>query len=168
MSSKILVTYGTKTGSTAEIASRITDVLREKNHIVDLLSVEKVTNLHGYDTIILGSAVRAGNVLPEVAIFVDRNQAILKEKNFHMFLVCMTLKDDTADNRKIVSGYLQPIRELTDPDCEGMFAGVMDYSKLNFFEKMLAKALKAPEGDFRKWDLITEWAEEISQRQLEY
>lgn len=164
MSTKVLVAYATKAGSTAEIAGRIADTLQEKGHIVDLLSIDHVKSPDGYDTIILGSAARAGSVLPEVTTFVNRNQAILQEINFHMFLVCMTLKEDTEDNRKIVSAYLQPIREMIDPDCEGLFAGVMDYSKLNFFEKMLAKALKAPEGDFRKWDQIITWAEEVAQR----
>lgn len=164
MSSKVLVVYATKTGSTAEIASRIAETLRERNHTVDLLRVDQVTDMESYSTIILGSAARAGSVLPEATLFVNRNQATLQEKNFHMFIVCMTLKDDTADNRNIVSGYLQPVRELIDPDCEGLFAGVMDYSKLNFFEKMLAKALKSPEGDFRNWNQIVAWAEDVSQR----
>lgn len=162
MNSKILVAYATKTGSTAEIACRIADELKEKGHLVDVISVDQVGSIDDYDTIILGSAARAGSVLPEATFFVTHNQKVLENKNFHMFLVCMTLKDDTENNRKTVSGYLQPIREIMDPDCEGLFAGVMDYGKLNFFEKMLAKALKAPEGDFRRWDLILTWADEVA------
>jgi menaquinone-dependent protoporphyrinogen oxidase len=48
-----------------------------------------------------------------------------------------------------------PIRE------HRMFFGALDTSKLSFGERMLVKAVKAPEGDFRNWDEISRWADEI-------
>ena len=43
-----------------------------------------------------------------------------------------------------------------------MFFGALDAGKLSFGERMLVKALKAPEGDFRNWDEIACWAKDIA------
>jgi len=42
------------------------------------------------------------------------------------------------------------------------FHGVLDMKKLNLAEKLIVKALKAPVGDFRDWDVIASWAEDIA------
>ena len=39
----------------------------------------------------------------------------------------------------------------------------MDTSALGFAERMIAKAVKAPVGDFRDWDAINAWAEQVSE-----
>ena len=43
-----------------------------------------------------------------------------------------------------------------------VFAGKLDRSRLGFFEKAVVIALRAPEGDFRDWDEIRDWASSIA------
>jgi menaquinone-dependent protoporphyrinogen oxidase len=43
-----------------------------------------------------------------------------------------------------------------------MFFGALDRSKLGFGERMMVKAVKAPEGDFRDWAGIRSWADDIA------
>ncbi len=43
-----------------------------------------------------------------------------------------------------------------------MFFGALDREKLSFSERMIVKAVKAPDGDFRDWDAINGWADEIA------
>ena len=69
--------------------------------------------------------------------------------------------DDTEENRKTVSAYLEPLRALVKPASEGLFAGVMDMKKLPLFERLIIKMMKAPEGDFRDWTQISAWAESV-------
>ena len=51
------------------------------------------------------------------------------------------------------------------PVATGVFAGVLDYSKLNMIYRMVMKAKMkrqgVPEGDFRNWHLIRDWANDI-------
>ncbi len=158
MSNRILIAYASKAGSTAEVAAKIGETLSKRNPPVDVLPVSKVTDLSPYSAVILGSAIRVGKLLPEAMKFVQANQAALAQKTFGVFIVCMTLKDDTEANRKTVSAYLDPLRALIQPASEGLFAGVMNLGKLPLFERLMIKAMKAPEGDFRRWDLIQTWA----------
>ncbi len=161
MGNRILVTYASKAGSTAEVAACIAETLSKRNVSVDVLPVDRVTDLVPYNAVILGSAIRAGRPIPEAMKFVKKNQAALQQKVFSVFIVCLTLKDDTEANRKTVSAYLAPIRALVKPASEGLFAGVMDLSKLWFIWRFIMKKMKSPEGDYRKWDEISAWAESV-------
>lgn len=159
---RILLAYDSKAGSTAEVAARIGEILSKHALAVDVLPVAKVTGLTPYRSVIVGSAIRAGKVLPDITAFVQKNQSALQQKSLSLFVVCLTLKDDTAENRKIVAAYLDPLRALVKPAAEGLFAGVMNLQKLGFVERLMMKMMKSPEGDFRKWDQIEAWAESLA------
>jgi menaquinone-dependent protoporphyrinogen oxidase len=126
---------------------------------VDVLPVEKAGDLSAYQAVVLGSAIRMGQLLPEVVKFVEANQAVLQQKSFNVFFLCMTLEKDTPENRQTVSAYLEPLRALVKPASEGMFAGVMEPKKLSLLERMMMKAMKTPVGDFRNWEQINAWAQ---------
>jgi len=159
MDKKILITYASKAGSTAETAARMGEMLAKQNAQVDVLPVDKVGNLSAYQAVLLGSAIRMGQLLPEVVKFVEVNQAALQQKSFNVFFLCMTLEKDTPENRQTVSAYLEPVRTLVKPASEGMFAGVMEPKKLSLLERMMMKAMKTPVGDFRNWEQINAWAQ---------
>ena len=42
------------------------------------------------------------------------------------------------------------------------FAGRLDHSCIGFMERAVTRALKAPEGDFRNWEAIRAWGDEIA------
>lgn len=43
-----------------------------------------------------------------------------------------------------------------------VFSGRIDPGRLGFAERAVVKALRAPIGDYRDWDVITAWAVEIA------
>ena len=157
MNNKILVAYASKAGSTIEIANHIAENIAESGNTVDVLPVNKVEDLTAYQAVILGSAIRIGAVLPEISKFVETNKEILRTKSLS-FCSLYDVKEDTEENRKTVSDYLEPIRNVVQPTSEGQFAGVMDLTKLNLIERLMMKSMKTPQGDFRDWDQIDKWA----------
>jgi menaquinone-dependent protoporphyrinogen oxidase len=161
MENRILVTYATKAGSTADVAERIAKNLSDQNLPVELLPVSKAGSLEQYTAVVVGSAVRAGNLLPEAKSFIDKHQAELANKHFSFFVVCLTMKDETEENCKTVSAYLDPVRAKLKPAREGFFAGRLNASRLGFVERMLMKAMKAPDGDYINGDAIDEWSREL-------
>ncbi len=162
MENRILITYATKAGSTADIAMRMAETLRAGQYLVDVKPVKEVTDLSPYSTVIAGSAIRVGNILPEMTQFIQDNLTALQSKRFDIFIACMTLEKDTAENRATVSAYLDPVRAMIQPASEGLFAGVMDLRRLNLLEKLMMKAMKTPVGDFRNWEQINGWIQGIS------
>jgi menaquinone-dependent protoporphyrinogen oxidase len=162
-SKKILIVYGSKLGSTLEVADSIGETLSKHKFMVDVKPADKAQSLENYKAVIIGSAIRAGKILSEIKDFVKNNKAILKNIPVAYFIVCMTMKDDTPENRKIADGYLDPLREEITPVDVGLFAGKMDYSKLGFANKIIVQHLvKTPEGDFRNWKQINSWADSLA------
>lgn len=161
MNNRVLVAYATKAGSTAEIATRIGQVIAKRQVAVEVKPIDQVTDLSAYRAVVLGSAIRMGTVLSSVTRLVENNQASLKEKPFSAFVVCLTLKEDTAENQNVVNTYLDSVRALAQPGSEGFFSGVLDLKKLSLLDRLMAKAMKAPSGDYRNWDQIDAWASQV-------
>ena len=43
-----------------------------------------------------------------------------------------------------------------------VFAGKLDKAELGRLERTMVRAVRAPEGDYRDWDEIAEWAARIA------
>ncbi|MGP8153485.1 MAG: flavodoxin domain-containing protein [Smithella sp.] len=162
---KILVAYATRTGSTAEVADAIGKKLAEGGAVVDVKPVEKVQSIKGYKSVVLGSAVRAGNLLPEMTNFVHNHKDELRKTQVAYFVVCMILRENTPENQAKANSYLDSLREEVKPVDTAAFTGKMDYSRLMFFEKLVIKyIIKVPECDLRDWQQINNWAANLLPR----
>lgn len=161
MSNRVLIAYATKTGSTAEIATRIGKIIAEKGFSVDVKPVKEAKDISSYSTVLVGSGIRIGQMMGDALNFIKDNKTALKKKHFSVFFACMTLQEYTPEKLEEVSVYLNPVRELVQPEYEGMFAGVIDPAKMTLVERMMMKVMKVPQGDFRNWPAIENWANEV-------
>lgn len=55
-----------------------------------------------------------------------------------------------------------PLVQATKARDHRVFAGKLDKSRLNFGERAIVMALRAPEGDFRDWEDVRTWASSIA------
>jgi len=161
MNDRILVTYATRAGSTAEVAEAIAKALSADGATVDVRPVKDILDLSPYRAVVLGSAIRMGRWLPEAFAFLKTHKAELHRLPVAFFVTCVTLTNNTVENRRTVDAYLDPVRAILRPVSVGLFAGAMDRSKLSFIDRLMVKAAKTPEGDFRKWDDIHLWGESL-------
>ncbi len=113
---------------------------------------------------ILGSGIRRGTLLPDATKFVEKNREALSQVPVAYFAVCGRMKDCTQENHSTVEANLEPVREILEPVDIGLFAGVIDYSKLSFTARTMSKAMKVSEGDFRDWEAIRAWARQLHNR----
>jgi len=158
---KILVTYGSWAGSTARAAEIIGEVLREDGAQVDVLPVKEVADLSAYRAAVVGTAIRAGQMHRAALAFLKQQQGALSQMPVAYFVVCLTMREDTEENRCTVDAYLNPAREQApqvQPVDVGLFAGALDLEKLGFLPKLILKAMKAEEGDTLDPDAIRTWA----------
>jgi menaquinone-dependent protoporphyrinogen oxidase len=161
MSDKILIAYASRCGSTGGVTEAIGQVLCDGGTAVDVRLAKEVTDVSPYRAVVVGSAIRMGQWLPEAVKFVETHRDALSQAPVAYFIVCGTLREDTEENRRTVAAYLDPVREMVQPVDVGLFAGAMDYSKLSFVYRLIVKAMGATEGDFRNWEAIHDWATSI-------
>jgi len=162
MTKKVLLAYASRAGSTAEVAGRMGNILKGLGFDVDVKSVKEVTDITGYNSIVIGSAVRMFKLLPETVKFANRFRDELKNKPVAYFIVCLTMYENSEESRAKAQEYLKPLLKTKQPISIGLFGGKMDYSKLSFIWRILFKG-RIPEGDFRNWNLIEEWAKNLGE-----
>ena len=158
MTKRILVTYATRAGSTAEIAATIGNTLSERGFSVDVKPVKDLSSLNGYQAAILGSAIRMGNWLPEAVEFVKTNQQALNQMPVSLFTVHMLNTGDDETSRSARLAYLNAVHPMLSSAEEVFFSGKMDFSRLSFMDRTIAKMVKAVESDQRDWGKIRQWA----------
>ena len=167
MNDRILVTYASRTGTTAGVAEAIGNSLAANGARVDVLPMSAVKDLAAYRAVVAGSAIRASKWLPEALEFVGKNQAVLSKVPFAMFTVCITMAMANGENyRSGVASWVQPVRALVHPVSEGYFGGMLDFNKLpNNFDTIKLRAMVTlgvfPRGDRRDWQAIRAWAESL-------
>ena len=164
MNDKILVTYASQGGSTAGVAEAIGQTLATNGTIVDVRPIKEVTDLGSYRAAVIGSAVHSGKWMPEAMEFIERHHSALRQIPTAVFQVCMMLASKNVQYRRMVPGWLEPIREKISPAAEGNFAGALwpdNYAK--FSERLglriFLASVKLKAGDYRDWDAVRTWAE---------
>lgn len=169
MSNKILVTYASRTGSTAGVAEAIGKALAESGAEVEVRPMQEVSDLTPYGAVVAGSAIQGAHWLPEAMQFVQTHRAALAQKPFAAFLVCMTMTMKNESYREGVVKWMAPVRALVKPVSEGFFAGALDLDKVPSLRKRLMFRVSIAtgvwsEGDHRDWDAIRAWASALTEK----
>jgi menaquinone-dependent protoporphyrinogen oxidase len=165
MDKKVLVAYATKYGSTAEIAEKIGEVLRQEGLDTDVLLVREIGDVSAYPAVVLGSAVYIGQWRKEAAKFLTANEPVLAGRPVWLFSSGPTGEGDPAE---LVQGWripskLQPVADRIKPRDIAIFHGATNAEKMNFIEKFMLKNVGAPVGDYRDWEAISAWARAIAE-----
>ena len=156
----ILVAYASKHGSTQGIAEHIARRLSELGLEAEARSVEAVHDLGTPDAVILGSAVYAGSWMKEATEFAHRFGDVLS--SVPVWLFTSGPLGEHVDDAEEQPRQLEELRGTLRPRGHEIFFGALTREQLSFGERMIAKAVKAPEGDFRDWDAIAAWADTIA------
>jgi menaquinone-dependent protoporphyrinogen oxidase len=164
MKKRVLISYASRCGSTGGVAEAMGQVLCGMGASADIRLVANVNDLSAYHAVIVGSAIRRGKWLPEAVGFVRDNQDMLCRLPIAYFVVCLTMRDNTAENRSKVMTYLDPVRKEApkiQPVAVGLFPGAVNFGKLSFVDKMFFQAKGVSEGDYRDWPAVKAWASAV-------
>lgn len=156
---KVLMTVASKHGATGAMGEIVADVLRDAGLDVETLPPEDVTSLDGYDAVVLGSAIYVGRWMDAARQFVDRHGAALATVPLWLFT------SGPIGDPPLPAGEPEEtplVAERLKAHGHRSFAGRLDRMSLGFFERTVTKALRAPDGDFREWEAVRAWADEIA------
>ncbi len=161
---KVLITYASKHGATAEIAERIGTIVRESEMEVDVVPVDRVSGLSGYAAVVLGVAIYVGRWRKDAVKFLKKNEEELSGLPFWIFSSGPSGEGNPVElvQGREVPPSLRAILDRIKPRSVTVFHGNLTPEKFSGFERWVIKRVKAPTGDFRDWNMIESWAASIT------
>lgn len=161
----ILIVYASADGSTAEVAERLGDQLRQSGAQVTVASVGAWPDPSLFDVVVAGSAIHDGALLPEFVSYVQAREAVLTGRPVWLFSLGMG---------PILHGPIGTLMARTVPPAIAAVRdqlGAVDYHQFagRFTRspqrriRMVMWAIGAAPGDHRDWDDVQRWAVAIAQ-----
>lgn len=185
---KVLVTYTTNAGTTAEVARVIGEEIEKGGAQVDVLPLEQIRDLSAYQSVVLGAPMILGWHRSAQAFLKD-NQPALRQIPLALFLTCMNLTQTGETNvdgvpvfvdEKLavppkkpgrvsfkeryatVRRYVQPILKAAPqvrPVSVAVFGGRLDLYRLKWWQAIFVMLIiQAQPGERRNWEAIRTWA----------
>lgn len=160
MNGRVLVAYGSKSGSTAEIAQAIGMELRLHGLDVTVLPAKGVQSVRPYEFVILGSALYSGRWCRSAMRLLRRDRKLLMSRRTWLFQSGLTVvkpgpwQDPTPRAVAAIAEEIGTPRPVTFPGAllpqtaRGLLPRLMVHSKMA--------------GEHRDWDRIAAWARAVS------
>jgi menaquinone-dependent protoporphyrinogen oxidase len=161
----VLVAYGSKFGSTAEIAEAIGRALEGCSLSVEVRPAGSVKHVDGYSAVVLGSAVYMGRWRPGATRLLRRRRRELADQPVWLFSSGPVGEQD-ADPEK-AERWLRPksverLREQIGAREHVVFGGCVSEDRGGFVRRKMAKDTAPDLRDRRDWDEIRAWGEQIA------
>lgn len=158
---RILVTAASRHEATMEIAAEIGAELRRRGLSADVRPVEEVLDVEGYGAVVLGSAIYTGRWLAPALAFAERHRDELTARPLWLFSSGPVGEPPRPASVQIGAD-LVTLAEATGARDHRVFPGRLDRSELGLVERAVVGLVHAPDGDYRPWPDIVEWADAIA------
>lgn len=158
---KVLIVVASRHGGTHGIADALAVDLRRQGLVTDVCDAKDLPPLSGYDAVVLGSAVYMGDWLPDAHRFWETKRAELARLPLWLFSSGPIGANDPRPHGD--PDGIKDILETSGMREHKVFAGKLDVEQLGFGERLAVKVVHAPEGDFRDWDAVRDWARTIAE-----
>jgi menaquinone-dependent protoporphyrinogen oxidase len=185
---RVLVTYATMAGSTAEVAQAVAEEVARSGLQVDLLPLEAIKDLEVYDGVVIGGPMIMGWHRAALR-FLKKHRTAFRRIPLAVFVMALSLtrtgetsveglpvcvdenlpkppvKEGSLNFRERyarLSNYLKPILQATrpaKPASVGVFGGRLEYGRLKWWAVLFVMLIiQAPAGERRNWTAIRAWA----------
>jgi len=163
----MLVAYGTRYGSTREVAETVAATLGGQGIDTDVKQAREVRSLDGYDAVVLGTPLYMGALHKDVRALLEKNRAALEHTPFALFALGPIKADDGLDGSR--AQLIDALAKLPvpTPASTAVFVGAYDPARLGFKDKMIAALPASPlhgeaAHDERDWGAVLAWTRELA------
>ena len=191
MKQRILVTYCTNAGSTADVASTVAEALASDGVEVDVKLIGEELDVSEYEGVVVGGPMILGWHRSARA-FLRKHRRALADTPVALFLTGLTVTETGTremegfpihvdpkvlnapasserlsfkEKHTTVESYLRPVLRIAAGIrlvSAGFLAGKLDYGKLKVLHMLFVMTIiGARPGDHRNWDDVRSWAHNL-------
>jgi menaquinone-dependent protoporphyrinogen oxidase len=143
MRKNTVIIYSTVDGQTLKICRHLSKIFNEKGEQAQLFHIDFFKGeLEEYGKIIIASSIRYGKHDERIIQLIRENEKVLNSKKSAFFSVNLVARKPEKNNEitnPYVSKFLGGI--LWKPSLVGVFAGMLDYSKYRFLDKLMIRLI---------------------------
>ena len=192
--SRVLVTYATNSGSTAEVAETIASHLNEGGHHTEVRNIRDVSSVESYDSIVVGAPMIFGWHKAARGFLKKHNQVLVNKKVAYFACamrltqvpgekladIPLTLDPSLAaapqkagslsikERFTTIGYYLKPMIHSAPkviPLNIAFFNGKLETFRLKWWEAAFVMiVVQGTPGDYRDWEHIKAWSESVSSK----
>ncbi len=156
---RVLVSAASRHGATRQVAEALAAQLEASGLEPVVKAPDEVDRVEGFGAAVIGSGVYAGHWLRPAKDLLQRHRDALALMPVWLFSSGPVGDpplpiEEPADAASMVA--------LIGARGHRVFAGELDRGRLGMAEKLIVRAVRAQEGDFRPWAEIDAWATEIA------
>lgn len=133
---KTLIAYSTKHGATRRYAEELARRLSGPVTVVDLHK-DSGTDISGFDQVVIGSSIYAGQVSKEVRDFCALNLKALQQKRLGLFACCW--QDGESARQQLRAAF--PGELVSSAAVAESLGGDMNLAAMSFLERFVAKVI---------------------------
>jgi menaquinone-dependent protoporphyrinogen oxidase len=165
--------YSTVDGQTLKICKVLKEAMAHNGQEVDLCSIDDFDgDLSRYDRIIIGASIRYGLHNKKIIDFINANKEELdsiRTAFFSVNLVARKPEKSAPDTNPYVIKFFKSID--WKPDVVEVFAGMLDYQKYPFFDRIMIQLImwmtKGPTNsdakiEYTDWEKVREFGIRLS------
>lgn len=142
-----VILYSSKYGGTLLCAEKLAESMNVDSTFINL---DKNSNpdLSKYQSVIIGTSIYIGAIRKSVKMFCKNYLSILETKKVGFFISCLAKESEA--NLYFEKSFDEIL--LSNAAAIGVFGPVVNYDKMNFFEKMILKKITGKSESFSKID----------------
>jgi len=155
---KALVAVGSKHGGTEQIGRVVAQQLRADGIETDLVASTDVTDLAGYDAIVIGSAIYVDHVVPPVQALLNRLGEAIRSIPSYLFVSGpLAVQPDAQPPEQVV----KMAKKLSSRRV-AVFPGRAVEADLRPTERAVLRMKGLHEGDYRDLAEVRDWAHTVA------
>lgn len=164
---KILAPVGSQSGWTMQIGEWIADELTTLGHEVTLVRALHAPSAAGYDAVLIGAGIRAGNWNGDALEWLKDHVDDLKELPFATFTSSLVPSRPNGEGEPEANGYTAKV--MTDygltSRAHKSFAGGYDPARVTLPERLIMRAMNLNKKvDYLDENAVREWTREVVEK----
>jgi menaquinone-dependent protoporphyrinogen oxidase len=146
---KSLIVFCSTHGTTAKAAHLLRKQIEGDVIVINLEKTKLHSDLELFDSVIIGGSIHAGSIQGKIKKFMKENDDVLQRKNLGLFLCCMREGEEAF--KQFDNVFPRRLREAAV--AKGLFGGEFVFSRMNFFEKIIARSVSGSTDDKSNLDV---------------